>query len=90
MQAVAQSRKQSRMRRIAEGITRRVRAHGQIETEHLADRSEIAEREVHQAMFETPQAPVIDVCCSPDIAQAQAAPDAGEVDVGRDVVQLFP
>lgn len=77
------------MRRIAEGIARRVRTHGQIETEHLADRSEIAEREVHQATLEAPKARVVDISCSTDIAQAQATTDAGEVDVGRDMVQMF-
>lgn len=37
MQAAAHSLEQTRMRRIAEGIARRVRSHDQIETEHLAD-----------------------------------------------------
>jgi hypothetical protein len=77
------------MRRIAEGIARRVRTHDQIETEHLADRSEIAEREVHETTLEAPKARVVDGCCSSDIAQAQATPDARKADVGCDVVQVF-
>ena len=77
------------MRRIADGIARRVRPHGQIKTEHLTDRSEIAERKVDQATLEAPKSRVVDVSCSTDIAQAQATTDAGEVGVGRDMVQML-
>jgi hypothetical protein len=89
VQAVAQSRKQSRVRGIAKRVARRVRPYGQIEAQHLADRSEIAEREVHKTTLEAPQARMVDISRGTDIAQAEATPDAGEVDVGGDSVQLF-
>lgn len=89
MQTAAQSLEQTSMRRIAEGIARRIRPHDQVETEHLTDCSEIAGRQVHDATLEAPQARMVDVSCGADIAKAQATPDAREADVGRHVVQVL-